>query len=264
MQFAIDRCDSMLNYKEMHARCRSRVMMQNALAIVGRRSIDRSVIVYADISAFEAGIDIGVVPGLILVARAASYVAARIAASTFLDEEWPRHRDETRRVGKQPVAYHYIGKTVSPAWQVEQTLQWIGAPPSEILITGGLRLRGQLVTARVTEEFVRRGTRCQWGMCPLVLLDRPQTTRSARFRIVVNSDYRTHIPDNSGGWAPLGPAAVDALQYTDRKRYGSYDVDMSTFRGTMEDLLSPLGRGGPDTVDRGHKILLLTIDPSRK
>jgi hypothetical protein len=109
-----------------------------------------SMIVYSDISAFQAGIDVGVLPGPVLVARVASYVTARIAADTFLDREWPQHRDEARRVGKQPVAYRYIGETVSPAWQVEQTLRWIGAPPSEIPMMVGLggRLQGRLVAAR--------------------------------------------------------------------------------------------------------------------
>jgi hypothetical protein len=51
-----------------------------------------------------------------------------------LDGQWPQHRDKARQVGKQPVAYHYIGETVSPAWQVDQTLRWIGAPPGAIPI----------------------------------------------------------------------------------------------------------------------------------
>jgi hypothetical protein len=57
---------------------------------------------------------------------------------------------------------------------------------------------------------------------------------------VVNSDYRTHSSDNPSGWAPLDPATVGALQYTDREPRGGYNIDMNAFRGNAEELLSLL------------------------
>jgi hypothetical protein len=78
-----------------------------------------------------------------------------------------------------------------------------------------------------------------------------------RFSIVVNSDYRTHSSDNPSGWAPLDPATVGALQYTDREPHGGYNIDMNAFRCNAEELLSLLGAGNVDTISRGRKILLL-------
>jgi hypothetical protein len=215
------------------------------------------VIVYADISAFQAGIDIGALPGPVLVARVASYVRARIAANTILDKQWPRHRDEARRVGKQPVAYHYIGETVSPAWQVEQTLQWIGAPPDEIPIMVDWEEGsgdGWWLHA-VTDEFIRRGARVPMGYVPRWYWSGYGQPDLRRFPIVVNSDYRTHTPDNPAGWAPLGSAAVRALQYTDREPHAGYNIDMNAFRGSAEELLSLLGTDMD--ASRRRKVLLL-------
>jgi hypothetical protein len=216
------------------------------------------VVVYPDIGAFQAGIDVGVLPGPILVARVASYVAARVAAGTFLDMEWPRHRDEARRVGKQPVAYHYIGQAVSPAWQVDQTLRWIGTPPGEIpIMVDWEEGSGDWWWLHaVTDEFIRRGARVPMGYVPRWYWTDHGQPDLRRFPIVVNSDYRTHTPDNSAGWAPLGLAAVGALQYTDRESYGGYTIDMNAFRGDTQQLLSLLSAG---TIDhsRGRKLLLL-------
>ncbi|MGH3693631.1 MAG: GH25 family lysozyme [Pseudonocardiaceae bacterium] len=216
------------------------------------------VIVYADISAFQAGIDVGVLPGPVLVARVASYVSARITAGTFLDLEWPRHRDEARRVGKAPVAYHYIGQTVSPEWQVEQTLRWIGAPPGEIPIMVDWEEGsgdGSWLHA-VTDEFIRRGARVPMGYVPRWYWTGHGQPDLRRFPIVVNSDYRTHSPDNPAGWAPLGPAAVGALQYTDRAAHGGHNIDMNAFRGDAEQLSALLGAGTVGS-SRRRKILLL-------
>lgn len=217
------------------------------------------MIVYADISAFQAGIDVGALPGPVLVARVASYVRARIAAGTFLDGQWPRHRDEARRFGKQPVAYHYIGETVSPEWQVEQTLLWIGASPGEIPIMvdweEGSGDSGRLHA--VTDEFIRRGARVPMGYAPRWYWTGHGQPDLRRFPIVVNSDYRTHSPDNPAGWAPLGPAAVGALQYTDREPHDGYNIDMNAFPGSADELLSLLGTSNSDTTSRRRKILLL-------
>lgn len=209
------------------------------------------MITYPDISQYQRGINVGALPGPVLVARCWR------GNVNSADTEWPRHRDEARKHGKIPVAYIYIGGQYGAAHQAEMLARTIGDRSIPVMVdweAGG----GSIHHLRnVVAEIQKRGMRVALSYIPRWYWQSQGSPNLRGLPPLVNSHY--HDPNNPAAWVPFGGLPVTVLQYTDRELHAGMRIDMNAFRGTEAQLRGLLlGNGAPRPVlrlgDRGPAV----------
>lgn len=206
-----------------------------------------------DISHHQAGIDIQA-----LKAQGAAALIARVGQGagrrtngqnygTTRDREWVRHRDEARRVGLPLIAYWYVGNLISPEENARLAELWAGDDTIPWMIdhedaSGSLQRYCDTVAA-----FRARGLRVILGYVPRWYWDSQGRGDLACGPPLVNSRYSnaTGSPasiyasmggDTGNGWPDFGGQDVALWQFTNKGQMAGRPIDVSAFRGTLEEL----------------------------
>jgi lysozyme len=182
------------------------------------------------------------------------------------DREWPRHRDETRRVGLELSAYWYVGSLMTPAQNAATCRNWLG----DVTIPVALDVEdgsGSITFLRaVYDAFGEAGLRV-----PLIYVPRwywsgvggsaslaglPPLWSS---RYVAGTGWATVLypGDQSSHWTGYGGNHVAITQFTSQATVAGRLVDANAFRGTREQLHQLLYAQEDDVTPDQDRLLRL-------
>lgn len=229
-----------------------------------------------DISHHQAGIDIHAMKAqgaAALIARVGQGAGRRTNGQNYgttRDREWVRHRDESRRVGLPLVAYWYVGNLIGADKNARLAEAWVGDKAIPWMIDHEDASGSLTFYCQVVEAFRRRGLRVILGYVPRWYWDGQGRGDLSCGPPLVNSRYSTATGtaasiyngfggDTGPGWADFGGQNVLMWQFTNKASMAGRAIDMSAFRGTLEELQTLIsGKSEGDSM----RNLFLSRQPS--
>jgi len=219
-----------------------------------------------DISHHQAGIDIQALKNqgaAALIARVGQGAGRRTNGaqySTSQDREWPRHRDESRRVALPLVAYWYIGNLITPEENARLAEAWVGDKTIPWMLDHEDASGDGAFYCRTVEAFRARGLRVILGYVPNWYWSGAMGRSDLRCGPpLVNSRYSTASGtpaqiyaaakgDSGNGWIDYGGRSTALWQFTNKASMAGKAIDCSAFRGTTAQLLSLINGSEDDDV----------------
>lgn len=232
-------------------------------------------LIIPDISHHQAGIDIQALKNqgaAALIARVGQGAGRRTNGQqygTTQDREWVRHRDESRRVGLPLIAYWYVGNLLTPAenarlaelWVGDKTIPWMidhedasGDGAMYCATVAAFRARGLRVILGYVPNWYWAGAMGRSDLrCGPPLVNSRYSSASGSPTAI----YNAAGGDGGNGWIDYGGMRTALWQFTNKGAMAGKAIDVSAFRGTLDDLMK-LINGSEDDVSWTDP---LTIDP---
>jgi hypothetical protein len=218
-----------------------------------------------DISHHQADIDIQALRNqgaAALIARVGQGAGRRTNGQqygTTQDREWVRHRDESRRVGLPLIAYWYVGNLITPAENARLAELWVGDKSIPWMIDHEDASGDGAMYCATVAAFRARGLRVILGYVPNWYWAGAMGRSDLRCGSpLVNSRYSSASGtpaaiyaaaggDNGNGWIDYGGMRTALWQFTNKGAMAGKAIDVSAFRGTLEEFLN-LINGNEDDV----------------
>lgn len=203
-----------------------------------------------DLSNFQAGISIAEI-----VAEGFSFVFSKVSEGNyFQDPTWANNRAAATDAGIPIIGYHYANFACTPASQVQTWQANNGGAVCMIDFednSGNIDDYWTLVNA-----FNAAGIKAalsyipQWYWSQIGSPDLSKVPGLISSAYPDGAGYASRIYVNAGGdsgegWNSYGGGNPVIWQFTDRAQVAGMSVDADAFRGSISDLNSLLGTGGP-------------------
>lgn len=236
-----------------------------------------------DISHHQVGINVQALKNegaAALIARVGQGAGRKPDGDTYgntRDREWPRHRDEARRVGLHLTAYWYVGNLITAEENARLAWEWVGDDADRRTIRWMLdheNASGAIAHYHaVAAAFERRGMRVVLGYVPrwywegtgnrapltpgppLVNSRYPSTPSAPPAQM-----YQAINGDKSAAWVGYGGQTVALWQFTSQALMAGRKIDCSAFKGTQQELIALLSGEEQDMQADERKALFEALD----